>query len=66
MSAYERTRQCIISICYMAGGSYHSLVTPMAVMPIIVNTTITKFILLVAIEKVLSAIAINTTALAVR
>ena len=51
----------------MAGGSYHSLVRPMTVMPINVKTTITKFILLVAIDETLSeAAAINTTALAVR
>ena len=67
MSTYERTKQCIISTCYRTGGSYHSLVRPMAVMPINIKTTITKFILLVAIDKILlEAAAINTTALAVR
>ena len=42
------------------------MVRPMAVMPIDVKTTTAKFTQLVAIEKVLSAAAINAVTLEVR
>ena len=66
MSTYQETKHYIIRTCYRTGGSYHSLVRPMVVIPINVKTTITKFIQLVAVEKVLPAAAINTTALVER
>ena len=49
-----------------ANESHHNLVRPMAVMPIDVKTTTAKFTQLVAIERVLSAAAINTITLEAR